>query len=163
MPFMSSRKVLKHASEGVEDTATAMVKKLTSPQKTTKKPRKFASPLKRKKVPKKKPEAKLTSKFSPSTFRMETTFKPHTTHHRGRMLWGAFLRNQKGGAASIFRFISPAMVGGGSFSEQQAQARCQAVNKAAGLMGMSPQEIIVIQAGGFGRFYDDEDKALGLP
>jgi len=79
---------------------------------------------------------------------------------RGRMIWAAYPRKGKGDS---IKFKSPALVGEGGAMAQQINARVEAKEKGAGLLGIGYDDVMVVQAGGFGAYYDAADMREVLP
>jgi len=74
------------------------------------------------------------------------------------MLWSAL---PKSSSSPSIAFKSPALVGEGAIAEQSALARSVARVKARSLVGHD--NFTLMQAGGFGKYYDEEDMARDLP
>jgi hypothetical protein len=74
--------------------------------------------------------------------------------YKGRSLWVAYMKNGKGKGMP---FKSPALVTPGDYKTQEKQAFSQAVKKAMRILEVEAKELIVLQAGGHGRFYDVAD------
>lgn len=79
---------------------------------------------------------------------------------RGRTVWTVYPR--VGGSPGV-DFRSPALGEGSDFSEKYKSAYIAAVKKGCSLLKSSPEDVIVIQAGGLGKFFDDDDQKLDLP
>lgn len=111
-----------------------------------------SKPTKKKKTEEKVEEEDL-SLLSPS----------YAYPYRGRMVWIALVREGKGKGKSIM-FKSPAMMGEGSVDEQKFVAAQVAGKKALTLLPkVKAKEIVLYQAGGFGKVYDEQDRNSDLP
>lgn len=83
-------------------------------------------------------------------------------HRRGRMIWSVYSKGRKSSDDGL-KFQSPALVPPGTHVEQEQNAKVRATEKGARLLRLEPVDVMVNQAGGFGKFYDEADEAQALP
>lgn len=178
VPKNSNKKVLAQVAEAADfDMADEMAKRVADEKKSVK----AAPPSRKPRGRKAKQSDSHTWQPTTTTTQSSTTFLPMdrridpmiggrlptakrmSAKHRGRMIWAAYPRSAKNTRFTSVKFKSPALVGSGPIEDQFENARAEARVKASKLCKCKPEDIIVVQAGGFGEYYDESDKEMRLP
>lgn len=144
LPKLSNNKtVLEQAESAVEDRSSKILESVEPPALKVTDPRV--------KQPDNVTQSAATSKPKRSGIK----------YQRGRMIWVVYSSAHKKGDSIKFR--SPAVIPPGSHQEQESRAYAVARAKAAQLMDATEDEVVIVQAGGNGEYYDEADLKQDIP